>query len=132
MQVVFKLKKKCGELTEEELGKVSVQLLNCQSSVEERTIYPCNEQMVRIHMPRSRVGDRGSGPTLEKHKTIGFLSNTVSGPDPQKSQSYQVSIQCWAIISPLAKSHINGVSLAGYNGPFLVVFGKMLSELGPL
>ena len=58
LQVVFKLKKKCGELTEEELGKVSVQLLNCQSSVEERTIYPCNEQMVRKHMCGSRVKDR--------------------------------------------------------------------------
>ena len=46
LQVVFKLKKRCGELSEEELGKVSVQLLNCQSSVEERPIFPCTDHMV--------------------------------------------------------------------------------------
>ena len=28
-------------------------------------------------------GDRGSGPPLKNHKTLGFLSNT--GPDPLKN-----------------------------------------------
>ena len=32
---------------------------------------------------------------------------------PEKSQSYQASIQCWATISPPAKRHLNGVLLAG-------------------
>ena len=32
---------------------------------------------------------------------------------PEKSQSYQASIQCWAIIGPPAKRHLNAVSLAG-------------------
>ena len=32
---------------------------------------------------------------------------------PEKSQSYQASIQCWVIIGPPAKRHLNGVSLAG-------------------
>ena len=32
---------------------------------------------------------------------------------PLKSQSYQSSIQCWAIIGPPAKRHLNGVSMAG-------------------
>ena len=32
---------------------------------------------------------------------------------PEKSQSYQARIQCWAIIGTPAKCHLNGVSLAG-------------------
>ena len=56
-------------------------------------------------------GDRGSGPPLKNHRNIGFLRNT--GPDPEKSQSYQASIQCWAIIGTPAKRNLNGVSLAG-------------------
>ena len=57
-------------------------------------------------------GGRGSGPPPGKLlKNIGFLSNT--GPDPLKSQSYQSSIQCWAVIDPPAKCHLNGVSQAG-------------------
>ncbi|WAR15431.1 BMBL-like protein [Mya arenaria] len=31
--VVYKLKKRCGDLSEEDLGKLAVQLLNCQSSI---------------------------------------------------------------------------------------------------
>ena len=42
---------------------------------------------------------------LENYKNIGFLNNT--GPDPlKKSQSYQTSIECWAISGPPAKRHI--------------------------
>ena len=44
-------------------------------------------------------GDRGSGPPLKNHKNIGVLRNTGLGL--LKSQSYQASIQCWAIIGPL-------------------------------
>ncbi|BFZ23059.1 hypothetical protein BsWGS_26097 [Bradybaena similaris] len=43
--VIYNLKKKCGELSEEELGKLSVQLLNCQSEVEDRPIFPCTNSM---------------------------------------------------------------------------------------
>ena len=32
---------------------------------------------------------------------------------PGKSQSYEASIQWWAIIGPLAKRHLNGVPLVG-------------------
>ena len=46
-------------------------------------------------MGGSREGDRRSGP-------------------PEKSQSYQASIPCWAIIGQPAKRHLNGVSLAGW------------------
>ena len=56
-------------------------------------------------------GNRGSGPHLKNHKNIGFPS--IIGPDPLKSQSYQATIQCWAIISRQAKCHLNGVSQAG-------------------
>lgn len=45
-QVIYSLRKKCSELTEEELGKLSVQLLNCQSEAEERAVYPCTAKMV--------------------------------------------------------------------------------------
>ena len=63
---------------------------------------------------RGSKGGRGLDPPppLVNHKGIGILSNT--GPDPlEKSQSYQVSIQCWATIDPPAKRHLNGVLLAG-------------------
>ena len=73
-------------------------------------------------MHRSRGvggGVRGGGPDppppppppFENQNTIGLLSNT--GPDRLENQSYQASIQCWAIISPLAKRHFNGASLFG-------------------
>ena len=53
-----------------------------------------------VDMCRSIGVDRGSGPPPpEKSQNIGFLSNT--SPDPLKNhQSYQTSIQCWAIIGP--------------------------------
>ena len=57
---------------------------------------------------------RGSGPPppLKKHKKLGFLSNT--GPDLLKNhKATKNSFQCWAIIGPQAKRHLNGVSLAG-------------------
>ena len=60
---------------------------------------------------RIKRGDGGSGPPWKVTKNIGFLSNMV--PDPLKTQSYQSSIQCRAIIGPPAKRHLNGVSLAG-------------------
>ena len=50
-------------------------------------------------------GERGPDSPMKNHKSIGFLSN------PEKSQSYQASIQCWAIIGPPGKRHLN-------DGPF--------------
>ena len=48
----------------------------------------------------------------------GVLSNT--GSDPLKiTKLYQSSIQCWAIIGPPAKRHLN-------DGPLIVVFGSFL------
>ena len=68
-------------------------------------------------------GGRGSGPPLKNHENIGFLSNT--GPDPlKKSQSYQASDECWAIIGPPVKRFLNGVPLAADDVPFITVFGS--------
>ena len=59
---------------------------------------------------------------------------------PEKSQSYQANIQCWAIIGPPAKRHLNGFLLAVDDGPFIMIFGssipsstkKTFSNLPPL
>ena len=87
-------------------------------------------------------GGGGTGcpdPPLENYKNIGFLSNT--GLDPLKSQSYQSSIQCWAIIGPPVKCHLNGPLLVGrwwppYSGIWilhpLINLKKALSKLDPL
>ncbi|XP_034944424.1 protein brambleberry-like [Chelonus insularis] len=44
-KIVLKLKGSCSSMTEEELGKLSVGLLNCQSAVEGRQIFLCTENM---------------------------------------------------------------------------------------
>lgn len=45
-KVVLKIKTSCTQMTEEELAKFSVNLLNCQSAVDGRQIFPCTESMV--------------------------------------------------------------------------------------
>ena len=70
-----------------------------------------NNMLWLIYHVRIQRGGTGGPDPLENYKNIGFLSNTC--PDPLKSQRYQVSIQCLAIIGPPAKRHLNGVSLAG-------------------
>ena len=69
-----------------------------------------------------QAGGWGPGPgvrtrPLKNQKNIGFLSNFLSGSSI-KSQSYQASIQCWAIIGTPAKRR-----LIGDDGQLLVVFG---------
>ena len=53
-----------------------------------------------FYMRGSREGTGGlDPPAAEKSQKLGVLSN--NGPDPlQNPQSYQGSIQCWAIIGP--------------------------------
>ena len=46
-----------------------------------------------------------------------FLHVAILVRTPLKSQSYQSSIQCWAIIGPPVKRHLNGISLAGHWWP---------------
>ena len=66
-------------------------------------------------------------PPPENHKNIGFSSNI--DPDPLKSQSYQASIQWWAIINTPAKCHFNGIRWRADVGPHIVVFGSSLHPL---
>ncbi|XP_049944775.1 protein brambleberry-like isoform X2 [Schistocerca serialis cubense] len=44
-KVVLKIQKSCSNLSEEDLAKLSVNLLNCQASVEGRQQFPCTDQM---------------------------------------------------------------------------------------
>ncbi|XP_015586684.1 protein brambleberry [Cephus cinctus] len=44
-KVVMKIKTSCSDITEEELAKLSVNLLNCQSAVEGRKMFSCTEEM---------------------------------------------------------------------------------------
>lgn len=44
-RVIIKLKKECGSLNDEDIAKLAVHLLNCQSYIEGRKIYPCTEEM---------------------------------------------------------------------------------------
>lgn len=44
-RVVLKLRNSCHELNAEQLGKLSVMLLNCQSNSEGRTMFECTENM---------------------------------------------------------------------------------------
>ncbi|PBC33274.1 hypothetical protein APICC_01297 [Apis cerana cerana] len=44
-KVIMKIKTSCSEMTEEQLAKLSVNLLNCQSAVEGRKIFPCTDEM---------------------------------------------------------------------------------------
>jgi len=46
--VVLKIKTSCSSMTEEELAKMAVNLLNCQSAVDGRKIFPCAETMVSL------------------------------------------------------------------------------------
>lgn len=44
-KVIMKIRSSCNEMSEEDLAKLSVNLLNCQSLVEGRKIYPCTQDM---------------------------------------------------------------------------------------
>ncbi|KAI4498882.1 hypothetical protein M0802_006057 [Mischocyttarus mexicanus] len=44
-KVIMKIRTSCYDMTEEQLAKLSVNLLNCQSAVEGRKIFPCTEEM---------------------------------------------------------------------------------------
>ncbi|XP_071555163.1 protein brambleberry-like [Temnothorax nylanderi] len=44
-KVIMKIRTTCSDMTEEELAKLGVNLLNCQSAVEGRKMFPCTEEM---------------------------------------------------------------------------------------
>ena len=71
----------------------------------------CGRELPCADSEEGGGGVQGSGPPLENHKNIGFLSNTGS-------PSYQASIQCWAINHrPTSETPLFGVSLAGRRWP---------------
>ena len=83
-----------------------------------------------MHGRIQRGGTGGPDPPLPKnHKNIGFVCNTSPG-SPEKSQSCQVSNQCWAIIGPPAKRHLNGV-LRFAGGPVMANLLRYLDPLSP-
>lgn len=45
-KVIMKIKTSCSNIAEEELAKLSVNLLNCQAAVEGRRTFLCSEEMV--------------------------------------------------------------------------------------
>lgn len=47
-KVIMKIGTSCSDMTEEQLAKLGVNLLNCQSIVEGRKTFPCTEEMVGI------------------------------------------------------------------------------------
>lgn len=47
-KIVMKIKSSCSQMSEEEFGKLSVHLLNCQSSSEGRKVFPCTDEMVNL------------------------------------------------------------------------------------
>ena len=67
----------------------------------------CNDARIQRGGGGGWVGwTGGPDPPLKNHKFIKFLRNT--SPDLLKSHK-ATSIQCWAIIGPLAEHHLNGV-----------------------
>ncbi|CAH1239341.1 Hypp5806 [Branchiostoma lanceolatum] len=44
-RIIAELKSSCGEMTEEEIAKLGVALLNCQSQVEGRPTFACTQEM---------------------------------------------------------------------------------------
>lgn len=64
--VVYSLKKKCGDLTEEDLGKLAVQLLNCQSEAENRPTFQCTADMTIAECTKNM-----DGPTWNAYQIVG-------------------------------------------------------------
>mgnify|MGYP006989427574 FL=1 len=48
-KIILQIKTSCSSMNEEELAKMSVNLLNCQSEVDGRRIFPCSESMVKLY-----------------------------------------------------------------------------------
>ena len=82
-----------------------------------------------LHERIQRGGGQGVQTPPEKSQKYRF-SEQYWSRTLEKSQRYQASIQFWAIISMLAKRHLNGVSLAGRWWPAYT--GICLDPLSPL
>ena len=78
---------------------------------------------MRIQRGGGGAGVQTPPPPLKNHKKY-RVSLQYWSESHEKSQSYQASTQCWAIISRPAERHLNGVLLGADDGPILVVFGS--------
>ena len=75
---------------------------------------PCESERLSHVVTRADLEGGGAGGPVPAKKTQKYRVFSNTGPDHiKKSQSYQASIKCWAVISTPAKRHSNGVSLAG-------------------
>ena len=88
MQVVGRLRGSCGALGEDELGKMAVALLNCQSQAENRPTFTCTPHMVS---PPSHVATAHS----LAHSTCCYclpqsLAECTSGMDPSVWNAYHI------------------------------------------
>ncbi|XP_065666977.1 protein brambleberry isoform X5 [Hydra vulgaris] len=55
--IVNRLKSTCSKLSEEDLSKLGVNLLNCQSAVEGRKVFPCNDDMKLLDCTKDMDAD---------------------------------------------------------------------------
>lgn len=55
--IINRLKSSCNSLSDEELSKLSVNLLNCQSAVEGRALYKCSDDMKLSDCTQGMSGD---------------------------------------------------------------------------
>ncbi|XP_065683956.1 protein brambleberry isoform X3 [Hydra vulgaris] len=55
--IVNRLKSTCSKLSEEDLSKLGVNLLNCQSAVEGRKVFPCNDDMKLLDCTKDMDSD---------------------------------------------------------------------------
>ena len=69
-------------------------------------------------------------PPPKKSQKYRFSLQYWSG-SPEKSQSYQASNKCWAIICPPAKRHFNGVKWHFAAGLLMVQLKRFLDPLSP-
>ena len=90
-------------------------------------IYSRHAQQLKVHARIRRVVEQGVRTPHEESQSYRISKQYWSG-FPEKSHRYQASIQCWAIIGPPAKRHVNNDdSLAGC-GPLFAVFGSSFSS----
>ena len=80
IQVVHELRQSCGLMAEEELGKMAVDLLNCQSQAEDRATFTCTEDMVRSRSPHIAP----SSPSLQT------LAECTAGMDATVWNAYHI------------------------------------------
>lgn len=81
--MVSKLRESCGSMGEEELGKMAVALLNCQSRAENRPTFPCTLDMVSSSCHVSPC-------FIISHSVSQTLAECTAGMDPAVWNAYHI------------------------------------------